>query len=152
MTTLVYSTRHRTMAADTMVSNGHTSGTVSKIAWHKKSGAITGITGPLCQGQQWLEIFKKYGLDHKRLWPNKILNENNMCIVVTKDGDVYVAESNGWCKFKSEFYAYGSGADFALGALAHGATPREAVEIASLFDTGGTNSFVEVFELPRKVK
>lgn len=40
---------------------------------------------------------------------------------------------------RSEFYAVGSGEDFALGALAMGATAEEAVQIASRFDhhTGG---------------
>ena len=37
------------------------------------------------------------------------------------------------------YYAWGSGKDYALGALAHGATARQAIQIAAKFDpfTGG---------------
>lgn len=42
-----------------------------------------------------------------------------------------------------DFWAIGSGAHLALGAMAAGATPEEAVRIAARFDTG-TNDDVEV--------
>lgn len=44
---------------------------------------------------------------------------------------------------KGDFWAIGSGAHFALGAMAAGATPEEAVKIAARYDTG-TNDTVEV--------
>lgn len=44
---------------------------------------------------------------------------------------------------KGDFWAIGSGAHFALGAMAAGATPEEAVKIAARYDTG-TNDIVEV--------
>ncbi len=42
-----------------------------------------------------------------------------------------------------DFWAIGSGAPFALGAMAAGATPEQAVKIAARYDTG-TNDTVEV--------
>ena len=43
---------------------------------------------------------------------------------------------------EGDFWAIGSGAHFALGAMAMGATPEEAVKIAARYDTG-TNDTVE---------
>ena len=43
---------------------------------------------------------------------------------------------------RNSFYAIGSGAYFAVGALAAGASPEKAIEIASVFDSG-TNNEVE---------
>jgi ATP-dependent protease HslVU (ClpYQ) peptidase subunit len=45
-----------------------------------------------------------------------------------------------------EFYAIGSGGPYAMGAMAMGATPEEAVAIASRFDPG-TGGDVETFVL-----
>jgi ATP-dependent protease HslVU (ClpYQ) peptidase subunit len=44
-----------------------------------------------------------------------------------------------WMKIDDEFYAIGSGAHYAIGALAMGAAPKRAVEIAMDWDnfTGG---------------
>ena len=61
------------------------------------------------------------------------------CIVLTNDGLFWYDK---WCrpnKIADEFYAIGSGAPYAMGAMAHGATAEEAVRTAMRWDpnTGG---------------
>lgn len=59
---------------------------------------------------------------------------------------VYELTSDGaWSRNVSGVYAIGSGAKYALGALEAGAGPREAIRIASVYDSG-TNSDVHIFE------
>lgn len=53
---------------------------------------------------------------------------------------------------KDDFYAIGSGGPYAMGAMAMGATPAEAVAIAARFDPG-TGGAIETFELkPRRAR
>jgi 20S proteasome alpha/beta subunit len=59
-------------------------------------------------------------------------------------GRLYVFSSDGaWVRNPDGFYAIGSGAPYALGALKAGATPKRAVKIASIYDSG-TNDDVRV--------
>lgn len=61
-------------------------------------------------------------------------------IVLPKNGDLTVIEENGFFPHpRKQFAAWGSGFPAALAALHMGASPKKAVEIASLIDsaTGG---------------
>lgn len=64
------------------------------------------------------------------------------------DGIYLYAGSGKRYKIKDEFFAIGSGAPYAIGAMAMGASPQEAVALASRFDpaTGG-----EIEAIPLKV-
>ena len=73
------------------------------------------------------------------------LKENNLELEIKDDdgfdfliavgGEVfYIDQSFSVCLDSSGFYAIGSGADFAIGALAFGASIEKALEIASQFD------------------
>lgn len=60
-----------------------------------------------------------------------------IAICVKPDRSVWEMEENGlWLRISRKQWAIGSGADYALGAMAAGATAREAVEIASRLDSG----------------
>jgi ATP-dependent protease HslVU (ClpYQ) peptidase subunit len=52
-------------------------------------------------------------------------------------------------KIKNDFYAIGTGANFAIAAMHMGATPTEAVEIACLYDPSSRGP-VDTFKLGRK--
>lgn len=74
---------------------------------------------------------KNYGLDRDcNLW----------AIAIDKKGRIfnYTEKCYPWL-ITSAFYAIGSGASFALGAMANGASAEQAVKIAAKFDayTGG---------------
>lgn len=50
---------------------------------------------------------------------------------------VWIAQNNmDWHRIRVPRWAMGSGADYALGAMEHGATANEAVRVASRLDTG----------------
>lgn len=142
MTTLCY--RDGILAADDAVTiDSVRRGTTRKIAKHKKSGAVAGYVGTMDSGQPWLFAFEAHGANKKKL-PS--LSSESRGLIITKDGDIWVQESNGMFTLEADFVAYGSGADFALGAMAYGATAAEAVEIASRFDRGRTSNNVMCVE------
>jgi ATP-dependent protease HslVU (ClpYQ) peptidase subunit len=60
-----------------------------------------------------------------------------MGLVLTEKGELFVFDADPlkWIKIKSQFYAIGSGANIAMGALACGKTPQEAVKLASKYDS-----------------
>lgn len=145
MTTLVY--RDGTLAADTMLVNGAAYGSISKIARHKKSGAIAGVSGQVSTCIPWLKEFEKKGFDPKK--KQKDFGSADSAIVVMGDGAVWGVEGNeGYpFQFHSEFYVNGSGEEFALGALAMGASAYQAVLVASKFNPGQTNDVVETLNV-----
>ena len=66
---------------------------------------------------------------------------------VTNTGEIYLWNSELVpVQIKHKFYAVGSGADLAMGAMEYGATAYEAVKIASKYDayTGGRIQKVKV--------
>lgn len=144
MTTLVYSRLEKAMAADTLVSNGRPDGTVSKIVRHKKSGAICGGCGTLPVVQRFLKVFKDRGFNPVKL-PD--MDKDSAVMVVTRDGEVWHLEDTGWYTYEAEFYTWGTGENFAIGALMAGATVKRAVEIAGVCNPGQTNTKVEVLYL-----
>jgi ATP-dependent protease HslVU (ClpYQ) peptidase subunit len=71
-------------------------------------------------------------------------------ILLAVSGRVYQVSGDGaWVRTADGFYAVGSGADLALGALAAGAKPTEAIAIASKYDWG-TNSDAKELKLDKQ--
>jgi hypothetical protein len=65
----------------------------------------------------------------------EIKDDNGFDFLIAVGGEVfYIDQSFSVCLDESGFYAIGSGADFAIGALAFGASIEEALEVASRFD------------------
>jgi hypothetical protein len=52
-------------------------------------------------------------------------------------------------KIKNDFWSIGTGANFAIAAMHFGASPKEAVEIACLYDSSSHGPIDEI-KLPRK--
>ena len=68
--------------------------------------------------------------DYKK--PPKV---NVECLVLTEDKKLFTFVNPGkWLQIKEKYYAVGSGAQFAMGAMEAGKTPLEAVKIASKKD------------------
>lgn len=56
-------------------------------------------------------------------------------LILTEKGDIFAFDDYGmWLRMDQPYAAIGSGAAFALGAMANGATPKEAVRIAMKHD------------------
>lgn len=71
-------------------------------------------------------------------------------ILLAVSGRVYEVTGDGaWVRQADGFYAVGSGSDLALGALAAGATPKKAIEIAAKYDWG-TNADAKELRLNRR--
>lgn len=76
-------------------------------------------------------------------------------LLIDEQGDVYFYASSFvpsgplW----ADYYAIGSGAEYALGAMAHGATAREAVEAAAQLDvwTGAPIQFIDTGHAPAEM-
>jgi len=129
MTTIAY--KDGVLAADTRVTqDGIVLPSTSKIV--KRDTTSVAICGEL-------SVIQAYRKDQK--WD--LLSKEVPWEALTCGG--YLIDSDGATLTipDGDFWAIGSGAHFALGAMAAGATPEEAVKIAARYDTG-TNDTVEV--------
>lgn len=81
--------------------------------------------------------------------PEGINDDDFTGLVMFTDGEVFLYEGGKRCYpvFNPNYYAIGSGADWALAALDAGATPEEALEIAKKRDVySGGETFIEKLE------
>ncbi len=124
MTTVAASLVHKEIAADSMCSGEGGYYSVCKLR-HWKDG-VAGAAG------DWVQILKFF---------NSIENGGDLdsdcdveCMELRAEG-IYVYESTLIpARIKEPFYAIGTGSAYALAAMHLGKSPREAVEIAALFD------------------
>ena len=74
-------------------------------------------------------------------------DEEFVALVVHPDGRIFIHEGNNPARafpIEADYYAVGSGADFALAALDGGCTPEEAMAVAKMRDAfSGGDTFVE---------
>lgn len=74
-------------------------------------------------------------------------DEEFVALVVHPDGRIFIHEGNNPARafpIEADYYAVGSGADYALAALDGGCTPEEAMAVAKMRDAfSGGDTFVE---------
>jgi len=124
VTTVAASLVHKEIAADSMCSGEGGYYSVCKLR-HWKDG-VAGAAG------DWVQILKFF---------NSIENGGDLdsdcdveCMELRAEG-IYVYESTLIpARIKEPFYAIGTGSAYALASMHLGKSPREAVEIAALFD------------------
>jgi hypothetical protein len=89
----------------------------------------------------WDDVLKFWELIEGKPAKESGLNDDSEleAIELHPDGIFLYAASGKRYRIKDEFFAIGSGAPYAIGAMAMGASPEEAVALASRFDpaTGG---------------
>lgn len=127
MTTIC--TDGETIAADMLITgHGLTHGTFSKLA-KAADGSIVGIAG----GPFDLESFVEwYDGDRKESWDGA---DDTEILVLSPGGVVHCFNHLGRSFVCTAPQAIGSGAAVAYGALAVGASPKQAIEAASKYDT-----------------
>lgn len=135
MTTIAY--RAGIMAADSFCTADNVFvGLVSKKIALNKQGWLGGAAGNAIFARKWLEWFESDFEESTVPTPAK--NGEDSCngngLMVGPKGTIRIIEDAGYFDLEGEYYAIGSGMDFALGALAHGATAEEAVAAALVHD------------------
>jgi hypothetical protein len=131
MTTIIWDGTH--FAADRCAINGSQKSEVQKL--HRLgSGGFCAFSGDLGPGLMMLDWYQSpVGLTQ---YPECQKTDNwARLVVVLKSGQVLVYENYpASMTFLDSFGAWGSGAQYALGALAGGCTVGQAMEIACRFD------------------
>lgn len=142
MTCVAVSIKHGCIASDSRCSTDNAMFSVNKV--RPVGQGLIGAAGT------WSDVLKFWDfLDKKKSAKDAVgLHDNSEleAIELHPDG-IFLYEPNGArYHIKDGFYAVGSGGPYAMGAMAMGASPEEAVAIAARFDpnTGGE---VEVLKL-----
>lgn len=92
------------------------------------NGDLVCTTGSAAEGEAFLEWYKD---QPKKIPTFKALN----VLILTKEGAIFeVYEDGRLLEVIEPFYALGSGGELAIAAMAAGASPRRAVEIACKYD------------------
>ncbi len=143
MTTVAY--RAGIMAADKAVTGSGHVGTIRKVWRRKSDGALVGGCGTVSLLQRWAAWF----VDGERGNPPSLGTDDDSdthMLVARPSGEVELWSRHGKASYDAEYFAVGSGADFAMGAMAHGASARQAVAAAAKHDhnTGHGTHFVRL--------
>lgn len=120
----------RVLAADRQVTIGSLSTTGKKLVeWE---GSAIAWTGDMAAGLVMLAWWKA-GADFDKYPPSQLTDDWSRLIVANKDGVVMYERLPAAIECLDQFMAWGSGRDFALGAMDMGADARIAVGVASNF-------------------
>lgn len=150
MTTIVY--KDGVIAADSQVTAGEARKfrceKIYQVVVHGLP-AIVGLAGGAFDGLAFLDWL----MGDKPEPPQRLIDgeADFTAIVLNKHG---LFEYDKWCrpdKVLERFYAVGSGASAALGAMHMGATARQAVEVACKIDPFSGGPIVEM-SLPKRTK
>ena len=128
------------MAADTRLTWDDES-TSPGIKIERVHSEIIGIAGDVAAGNRYLDWYRAGSKGRK---PK--VTKDFKALRLNKEGLYLVDHDLVWVKVDAPFYAIGSGAQLAIGALEMGATPKQAVEIAAKHDnyTGGQITTLEL--------
>lgn len=133
MTTIAY--KDGVLAADRAITGGGHVGTARKVWKRKSDGALVGGCGTVSVLQKWAQWF----LDGERgNSPGLGTDEDSssQMLVVRPNGKVEAHDRYGRAMYEAPYYALGSGCDYAMGAMAFGASARQAVAAATKHDHG----------------
>lgn len=122
----------KTLAADRQACNVDLRFIYSKIV-KEPNGTLLGFTGNVECGLAMIRWWRD-GANPLTMPPSQDKDNWSRLIVVEQNASCYYYEQFGQpINMLGEYLAWGSGRDFALGALAMGADARKAVEVANQF-------------------
>lgn len=136
----------KVLAADRQATNYDCAQPCSKIK-RLKDGTILAVTGGYAEGLLMMQWYEDGGKPFE--YPKFQEDKDDWCrlIAVSPSGEIFEYERRPiGMRFPSGPRAWGSGRDYALGAMAAGASAIQAVEIACRFDIN-SGCGVESFEL-----
>lgn len=128
MTTVAY--RDGIIAGDSQVTSGDVDvGRAVKI--ERKGSVVVGVAGCLAFCQGFLDWFRG-GM--KGDPPIMRKDDSRAEAIVVYGGHVLSRDNDGWDRLRAPYYAIGSGRQFAMGAMAAGASAEGAVRCAIKHD------------------
>lgn len=136
----------KTLAADRQSTQGDLAGVCNKI-YQLATGELVAWVGMRCAGEVMMRWYTE-GADLKA-YPSFQSNNDLNChfIVISVDGTAHEYSQHPVAMLRSQKpWAWGSGRDFALGAMAMGANATQAVKVASQFDIN-TGMGVDYFDV-----
>ena len=139
MTTIAY--RNGVLAADTAMCRGDAkyADAIVKIA-KLPDGRLAAAVGSAGYCGEWLRWCQDGGEEAKRPTPKEGEGFFDTGLIVELSGELLIFEPTGWFRCHPEYYALGSGREFAIGAMAAGAGPEAAVRVAVKHDQGSGGS------------
>ena len=142
MTTIAY--RDGVMAGDRKVTEGDFAWAEMRKVFRRRDGCLIGGCGNTTILQRYVDWF----VDGERGFKPSlgVKDEDAEFLVVRANGKVEFHDRNGVHQLQGKFFAVGSGCTAALGAMAMGATARQAVRVASRYDVN-TGCGMHVVEL-----
>jgi 20S proteasome alpha/beta subunit len=135
----------KSLAADRQADDGGIKANVTKIV-RLPSGIILATSGTYWHMQYFIQWVSSGCIEEK--WPDFQKDEKGFSeLIVAEKGRVKLFDQGALPYFLEDpFFAWGSGAKFAMGAMAMGATAKEAVEITNRFSTS-CGIGVDVFDI-----
>lgn len=120
------------MASDTMGVNGFGIKSFEETKLYRSPyNGIIGFAGDADYSSVFLEWYYERGYDRSS-FPSIPKHGDFVALLMEDDGQLFISSSDDKGKFfmrHHEFYAVGAGAQFAMGAMAQGATAEEAVAL-----------------------
>lgn len=148
MTTIAF--RDGILAADGRMTYGDTIFSDANRKIHRLSdGALFALCGDVSYVQPMLDALE----DDESDLPEAADGSSFTAVIVEKDGKVRIYEGRGgYIALDAPYYAFGSGEEYALGAMDMGASAEQAVRVACGRDlgSGGTIQIEKPGKLRRK--
>ena len=139
MTTVAAKASTGEIAADSMVSGDDSFYLVEKLRLGKTS--LYGACG------DWDKILKFYQVLEAG---GDLDSDTDVTVLELRHDGIWIYESTIIpAKIKNDFWAIGTGANYAIAAMHLGLSPAEAVKIACMYDTS-SHEPIDVLKLPRK--
>lgn len=124
----------KTLAADRQATNSECRREVKKI-YRLKNGEIASFCGSEAGARELLAWYEQ-GADPAKYPPMQATTDWVRLVLVTGKGVVEYEQRPIPQPIIEPFFAWGSGRDYALGAMAAGASAKQAVLIASRYSVG----------------
>jgi ATP-dependent protease HslVU (ClpYQ) peptidase subunit len=130
VTTIAY--KDGVLAADRQSNwGGGKAGFVRKIG-RNKAGDLIGLTGDCASCATFLTWFEAG--EQGEAPPMKVEDDDSFAMIARAGGALMLRSNRGVVELDAPYFAMGSGREYALGAMAHGAGAAAAVDIACRLD------------------
>lgn len=146
MTTITF--RDGVLAADTMMTYGNTGHAMPGLKLFYAGRFAVGVCGDC----RWMPLISRWFSedcppnDGSNSWGEKLWSDDFDCLAMDEDGRLFTMLADTLRFLPHDFFALGSGALPAFGAMAVGASATDAILVSSLYDQN-TNDIVEAITL-----